>query len=134
MMHSSRQKRTRERGFTFVEVCLATAVLATAALIAFPTMLSFFELSKTARDENIATHDLAAAAEDILSTAFVDLPATYVDGQAIPKYAGLHLPNQQIVVNYDDAAADPLVITLAASWTDHRGRARGETLRCLRTQ
>jgi prepilin-type N-terminal cleavage/methylation domain-containing protein len=131
---SSAGSRRRERGFTFVEIVFATAILAVAALVAFPTMLSFFELSDAARDENVATHDLMAATEDLLATPFALVTTTYPDGQPIPKFTRLHLPDEQITVRYDDPAADPLLITLTAAWSDSKGRPRQEVYRCVRTR
>ncbi len=134
-MGKNRQRAgPRCSGFTFVEMIVAMAVLATGALIAFPTMLSFFDLSRTARDENIATHDLSSAAEDLIATPFSQIVVSYPDGQPIPKFTDLHLNEQRVLVSYDDVAADPLVITLSATWSDHRGRDRREVFRCLRTK
>ena len=125
--------RRPAEGFTLLEVLLATVVIATAALIAFPTLVSFFDLSNQARDSNIATRDLNAATEDLIATPFGQITATYVAGEPIPKYTDLHLSDERIVVNYDDPAADPLLITLTASWTDRKGRPCQEVFRCMRT-
>ena len=121
-------------GFTFIEVVIAIVILAVAALVAFPTMLSFFELSDTAREENVATHDLMAAVEDILCTPFANVTTTYADGQPIPKYTRLHLRDEQIVVRYDDPTTDPLLVTVTATWSDSKGRPRQEIYRCVRTR
>lgn len=122
------------RGFTLIEVLVATVVLAIVALVAFPTLLSFERLSDAAREENVATHDLAAAAEDLLATPFGALLADYPDGAAIPKYSASHLPGERIVVTYADPAGDPLLVTLVATWNDAQGRARTESHRCVRTR
>ncbi len=120
-------------GFTLIEVIVAMVVLTGASLVAFPTLVSFFDLSSAAREENVATHDVQSALEDLMATPFGRITSDYPDGQAIPKYTNLHLTNQQIVVSYADPDADPLVITLVVSWNDHRGRARQEQLSFLRT-
>ena len=117
-----------------MELLIATAVLAGAALIAFPTLLSFFDLSAMAREENIVTHDLRAAAEDIMATPFSSVTTAYVDGAPIPKYESLHLQGEEIVVQYDNPAADPLTISLVASWRDAKGRDRTQQLQFMRTQ
>ena len=59
--------RKNFRGFSVIEATIATTFLAIAALIAFPTMISFFDLSKSAREENIAFFNLEAALEDLRS-------------------------------------------------------------------
>jgi len=115
-------------------MAIAMAILAVVALIAFPTMLSFIDLSDSARQENVATHDLMSAAEDLVSTPFSQVTKTYVPGQAIPKYQGLHLPNETVVVTYDDPAADPLIVTLTLSYSDAKGRPWRGAFRCVRTQ
>jgi len=126
--------RRGSEGLTLVEVIVAVLLIATAALIAFPTLLSFFDLSQTARDQNIAHHDLQAAAEEILATPFSLVTKTYQDGQAIPKYTDRHLAAQRIVVNYPDPSRDPLEVQLTVAWNDAKGRAMQDSLRLLRTQ
>ena len=113
---------------------IATVILALAALVAFPTMLSFFELSDSAREENVATHDLMTAVEDIVCTPFSQVTVTYPDGQVVPKFTRLHLRDELITVRYDNPAADPLVVSLTATWSDSKGRPRQETYRCVRTR
>lgn len=127
-------RRRARAGLTFVEVMIATTILAVGALVAFPTMLSFADLSDTAREENVATHDLMAAVEDILCTPFANVTTTYPDGQAVPKFTRLHLRDEQIVVRYDDPTADPLLVTITATWSDGKGRPRQEIYRCVRTR
>jgi prepilin-type N-terminal cleavage/methylation domain-containing protein len=126
--------RKRVAGFTFIEVVIATVILAVAALVAFPTMLSFFELSDSAHEENVATHDLMAAVEDIHCTPFATITTAYPDGQLIPKYTRLHLRDEQISVQYENPAADPLIVAVTATWSDSKGRPRQETYRCVRTR
>jgi hypothetical protein len=129
-----RARRSPTRGISLIEVLLATVVLATAALVAFPTLLSFFDLSSTAREENIATHDLRSAIEDLLATPFGDVVEFFPDGGAIAKYQDLHLADEQLVVTYADVDADPLEVTVTATWADHKGRPRQESYQFLRTQ
>lgn len=126
--------RPRRGGFTLIEVMVATAMLSVAALVAFPTILSFIQLSDAARQEDLATQDLMAAVEDVVATPFSRLTTTYADGQEIPKYALLHLPQERIVVDYVDPNADPLHIAIVATWADAKGHPRQETFRCVRTR
>jgi len=113
---------------------IATAVLAVGALVAFPTMLSFADLSDTAREENVATHDLMTAVEDVMSTPFSQITTTYKTGEPIPRFNALHLSQESIVVTYDDLAADPLIVTVTATWKDRKGHPAQETFRCVRTR
>ena len=46
----------------------------------------------------------------------------------------LHLEDEQIVVQYDNPAADPLTIQLVATWSDARGRPQTQELQFMRTQ
>jgi prepilin-type N-terminal cleavage/methylation domain-containing protein len=126
--------RRSPAGLTFVEVMIATTILAVGALVAFPTMLSFADLSDTAREENVATHDLMTAVEDVMSTPFTQITTTYKQGEVIPRFTALHLSEESIVVAYDDPAADPLIITMTASWKDRKGHPMQETFRCVRTR
>jgi len=117
-----------------IEVLVATVVLALAALIAFPSLLSFFDLSKMAREDNIATHDLRSAVEDMMATPFANLTTTYQDGQPIPKYSDLHLSQERIVVEYENPGTDPLSIRLVATWEDSKDRAQTCDFCFVRTQ
>lgn len=128
------RRRARCRGLTFIELMIALAILSVVALVAFPTMLSFLDLSDSARQENVATHDLMSAVEDVMSTPFTQITTTYPQGQAIPKYQGLHLPNEAILVTYDDPKADPLLVTLTVSYDDAKRRPWQGVFRCARTQ
>jgi len=113
---------------------IATTILAVGALVAFPTMLSFADLSDTAREENVATHDLMTAVEDVMSTPFTQITSTYKAGEPIFCFIVLHFKEESIVVTYDDPAADPLVITITATWRDRKGHPMQETFRCARTR
>ncbi|MFO0980828.1 MAG: hypothetical protein U1E76_03600 [Planctomycetota bacterium] len=53
---------------------MATALLAVGGLIVFPTMISYSTMSRTAREENLASFDLEAALEDLRS-ALRTIPA-----------------------------------------------------------
>jgi prepilin-type N-terminal cleavage/methylation domain-containing protein len=119
-------RRRARAGLTLVEVMIATTILAVGALVAFPTMLSFSDLSDAAREENVATHDLMTAVEDVMSTPFTQITSTYKAGAPIPRFDALHLGEESIVVTYDDPAADPLIITITASWRDRKGHPAGD--------
>jgi prepilin-type N-terminal cleavage/methylation domain-containing protein len=123
----------RDDGLTLVEVMIALAILSVVSLVAFPTLLSFVDLSDTARSENVGTHDLMSAVEDVISTPFTQVTATYPQGQAIPKYQALHLQNESVVVTYDDPLADPLIVTLSLKYNDSKGRPWQGVFRCVRT-
>jgi prepilin-type N-terminal cleavage/methylation domain-containing protein len=132
---ASRSRRPRRsQGLTLIEVLIATTVLSIAAVVAFPTMLSFVALSDAAREKNVATHDLTTALEDVAATPFDQVTKTYANGLAIPKFAALHLSKESIVVAYDDPAADPLIVTLTMTWNDAKGRPLKEVMRCAHTR
>jgi hypothetical protein len=135
-MHTFDRRATAARAQAhLVEVIVADdALVDTVVSVAFPTMLSFSDLSDAAREENVATHDLMTAVEDVMSTPFTQITSTYKAGAPIPRFDALHLGEESIVVTYDDPAADPLIITITASWRDRKGHPLQETFRCVRTR
>lgn len=70
----TRARPRRRAGFGFLEVMVATALLAVGGLIVFPTMISYSALSTSAHEESIATFDLQSALQDLRS-ALKTVPA-----------------------------------------------------------
>jgi prepilin-type N-terminal cleavage/methylation domain-containing protein len=133
-IHEPSWRAARRGGLTLVELLVAVAVLVVVALVAFPTTISCVALSHAAREQSVANHDLSSAVEDLQCTPFSSVTTTYPSGAAIPKYGALHLRDERIVVDYADPNADPLVLTVTATWSDEKGRPRQEVYRCARTR
>ena len=112
------KRKTREDGITLLEVVIAAAVLTVCSLIAYPTYLSYMDLSRQNIEENIAIFDLETAFEDLKTTPFLDLKTLYPDGSNMVKFNDLHLQNERVTVNYLNSSEDPLYIRLEVSWRD----------------
>jgi len=126
-------------GFSLLEVVIATAILTLGAIVVYPTLFTYMEWSRMAHEDNLALHDLEAAAErlrgmpvsQILSyypppnTATTrESPNRSVFVVRLTEYDGLHLTNQQMDLEYYAPNADPLVYSLRISWTDFLRRSR----------
>lgn len=101
-----------------LEVVIAAAVLTICSLIAYPTYLSYMDLSRQNLEENIAIFDLETALEDLKTTPFMDLKTLYPHGSFISKFNDLHLQEERVSVYYLDTLNDPLSIRLEVSWKD----------------
>ena len=110
--------KTKEDGITLLEVVIAAAVLTVCSLIAYPTYLSYMDLSSQNIEENIAIFDLETAFEELKTTPFLDLKTLYPDGSNMVKFNYLHLQNERVTVNYLNSSEDPLYIRLEVSWRD----------------
>jgi prepilin-type N-terminal cleavage/methylation domain-containing protein len=134
--------RTRRAGFTLIEMMIAIIVLLVAVMATFTSQLRARELMQTSRETNIAMSDLQSAMERMLLRSADELPVAgslYEDDTAIAAYDGLHLPNEQILVDYPGyvlggPVPDPLPIVLRLNWTDSRGRPRFLSLRSMTTR
>jgi hypothetical protein len=86
--------------------------------------------------------DLQSAMERMLLRPADELPiagSLYQDDTAIAAFEGLHLANEQILVDYPGyvlggPVPDPLPIVLRLNWTDTRGRPRFLVLRSMTTR
>ncbi|MEW6745618.1 MAG: hypothetical protein AB1486_22945 [Planctomycetota bacterium] len=101
----------REAGLSLVEAAVAATFLAIAALVAFPTMISFFELSKTARQENIAFFDLESSLDDLRSTPYDELTERFPDGSILSKYTAF-VPDPTGRWAWDDDTGDWVQVDL----------------------
>jgi prepilin-type N-terminal cleavage/methylation domain-containing protein len=126
-------------GFSLLEVVIATAILTLGAIVVYPTLFSFMEWSRMAHEDNLALHDLEAAAERLRGMPVSQIlsfypppntpttresPARSVFVVRLSEYDGLHLANQQMDLEYYAPTADPLVYSLRITWTDFLRRSR----------
>ncbi len=134
--------RRARAGFTLIELMIAIIVLLVAVMATFTSQLRARELMQTSRETNIAMGDLQSAMERILLRPVDEIPiagSLYEDDTAIAAFDGLHLPNEQVLVDYPGyvlggAVPDPLPIVLRLNWTDSRGRPRFLFLRSMTTR
>jgi prepilin-type N-terminal cleavage/methylation domain-containing protein len=126
-------------GFSLLEVVIATSILTVGAIVVFPTLFAYMEWSRMAHEDNLALHDLEAAAERLRgmpvsqilsyypppgSATTRESPRRTVFVVRLTEYDGLHLPNQQMDLEYYAPTADPLVYSLRVTWSDFLRRSR----------
>jgi len=134
--------RRARAGFTLIELMIAIIVLLVAVMATFTSQLRARELMQTSRETNTAMGDLQSAMERILLRPVDEVPiagSPFEDDTAIAAFDGLHLPNEQILVDYPGyvlggPVPDPLPIVLRLNWTDSRGRPRSMFLRSMTTR
>jgi len=122
------KRRRKARGFTLLELTIAMVVVLIAVLATASTHVSALNLSRTSRDTEQVTSDLASAMEEVLLHPASQITTLYPAGQPVPRFTGLHYTDESIVVSYPGLAGgvvpDPLVIRLTATWTGKTGFQR----------
>ena len=117
-----------QNGITLIEVVIAAAVLTISSLIAYPTYLSYMDLSRQNIGENIALFDLETALEDLKATSFLEIKTTYPDNSEIVKFNDLHLSDERVTIHYLAATEDPLYIRLDVTWTDFQKNSQTKSI------
>jgi prepilin-type N-terminal cleavage/methylation domain-containing protein len=130
----------RRRGFTIIELMMATVLLVVAVAAALSGQILSFNLLKTSRETNLAMSDAQAALELMLATFKDDLAVagSYAHGVPIAAFNGLHLENEVVTPTYPNYVAgapvpDPLQIVVTVNWDDWAGRPRTVRLASLKT-
>ena len=139
-MRIIRKHRGRSGGFTLVEVMVAAMLLVVGFLGIFSTFHSSAVLRETANETNRAMFELQAVVEYIFSRPFDEVTTILADGvpASVPgltdgtPHGGLELADKQIIVTYDQPAADPLHFTVTITWASRSGSERTETISCAR--
>ncbi len=107
------------KGFTFIEILFSLAVIIPVLLGIIGITTYSLRIADTARTTTTAVQDAHTVIERIRNTSTNGLNqvvATYPTGQAVAGFN--NLTNEQIVVTYPNAAADPLAITVTVTWSD----------------
>jgi len=129
-------------GFSLVEVMVAAALLVVGFLGIFSTFHSCAALREAACETNRAMFELQAVVEYIFSRPFDEVTTILPDGApaVVPgltdgtPHGGMELADKEIIVTYEDPAADPLKFSVTIAWTSRLGGTRLETISCARAR
>ncbi|MBI4549473.1 MAG: prepilin-type N-terminal cleavage/methylation domain-containing protein [Candidatus Omnitrophica bacterium] len=121
--------KQNQRGFTFVELLVAIAIVIPVLMGMIGVNLYTFRVGETSRSVMTAMQDGHSVIESIRNVAnnqgLNAVAANFPSGQAVAGFA--NLTNEQIIVTYPNAAQDPLQITVTVTWLD-RQRAMSRSL------
>jgi hypothetical protein len=123
-----------------LEVLFATGVLFVTLMSAVAGQLTAIDLARTAREQNTAISELAAAMEEVLAEPIDSIPlaAGFPEGQAIAAYDDRRLRDESIVPDYPNHAGGPvpdvLQVVLTMTYTDWSGRPAQMRLASLRAR
>jgi len=130
MISRAFSNKKNSRGFTYVELMLATLILVIAgvAILQSFTVEAYFSLIN--RGRTVAMTDLSNIMEAIISTPFNSIPARFPNGtkdgsvgNPYPNIVGGYtIKNEEITVTYVNPASDPLEITVTLKWKDGKGK------------
>ena len=105
-----------------MEVLFALAILVPVCFSMIGINLYIARAADSARLTTTALEDVHTVIERIRDTSRNSLNqvvATFPNGQAVASAASMPAQNnEQITVNYAGTGADPLVVTVRATWTD----------------
>lgn len=135
-------RRKRRAGLSYVETCMAIAILIVGFLGLYSSLEASGMIRETANETNVAMFKLQTALEHLFSMPFDDIPDILVEGQPI-RFEQLtdslpdndfQLRDERITVAYINTAADPLYFTVRIDWTSRSGVARTEEISCARAR
>lgn len=101
-------------GFSLLEVYVAAALLSIVAFSAMLTLVPVGRQVRINRDMDSVVTQVQDVMERINVVPFTEVTVTYAPGTTIP-LTGVDAGD--LLVTYEDAAADPLQVRLTASWT-----------------
>ena len=126
------------RGFSLVEVCAAVVLFTIIVSGVLASQAASVNLTRSARDTNVAVADAKAALEEVLLRPMDEIPGDYPAGGAIPRFTNLHLFQQEVLVQYPNmpgaAIPDPLEIRVVVNWVDYGGRDRSVSISTVKTR
>ncbi len=105
--------RREAEGFTLLEVTLAIVILTGLTLYALMIVVPVSSQVRISREVSRAAGEVQKILEEVQSTPFFRVTDEYPDGTVI-EIDGLD--QGQIVVSYEDPAADPLIMTATLTW------------------
>jgi len=114
-----------KKGFTLLEVAIASGILTVAILGLLTGLQTPFILNDSAKETTIALKDAARVLEEIRITNFSDITTTNWTSWA--QSNGLtHLTNE--VVTVTTTGTDPLSITVEVQWDSRAGQRPSRTV------
>ncbi|HNV86069.1 MAG TPA: prepilin-type N-terminal cleavage/methylation domain-containing protein [Candidatus Omnitrophota bacterium] len=126
--------KTDRRGFTLVEILIALAITVPVLFGIIVSILHMYRANEVSHEVITALQDAHAVIEQIRNVSRSGLSAVtaqFPNGGAVAGFN--NLTNEQVVVTYPNATADPLAVTVTTTWTN-RNRAVSRALRTRVTQ
>ena len=107
--------------FTLVELLMAIVILTVGVFGVLSFVINTSYSIQLARDLTVATTHANYILEEMkASDTLAEITSTTWDVNSLDAQADV-LSNEVITVTYDDAAADPLHITINVAWSNSRG-------------
>ncbi len=129
-----------EKGMTLLEVSLAMAIFAVVMSVSAQVLLGFSGAMEIQEQRQEAVQHCRAVLTQIRQdrdTSVLAFPqqitAIWNDGREITDPTIVTLDNEVVTVDYADANADPLQVTVTASWTDMQGRPAATSVSTILT-
>ena len=125
--------RTNDQGFTLFEMMIAMAILALILLGLMSATIRAFRLTQETDNKIVAINEvqtvlnLVRAAKDLPGTFPDNVTGAFPEGEFTP--AEEVLPNQTIIIAYEDDSANPLTVTVEIQYTtalNHRIKEEGD--------
>lgn len=114
-----------KKGFTLLELAIASGILTIAILGLLASLHSPFALNAAAKETTIAVEDASRVVEEIRVAAFSSITTTNWTTWA--QTNGLtHLVNEAVTVT--TTGTDPLTVTVQVQWTSQGGKGPQRTL------
>ena len=114
-----------KKGFTLLELAIASGILTVAILGLLSSLQSPFTLNATSKETAIALQDASRVLEEIRTATFSTIPTTNWTTWA--QTNGLtHLVNEAVTVT--TIGTDPLTATVQVRWTSQGGKGSTRTL------
>ncbi len=123
--------RSREGGFSLVEVMIAVVIL---TILTFTTALVLVPVGRehrSTRETSVANAAAQSILEELHATPFNEILTRYPDGQTIEI---TELQNGSVQVTYEDPTSDPLIVQVDLSWESRDLGPRSESYFTVRTE